>query len=54
MIVIAATPFSPDNFIIILLKKNVVTAAAIWLTISEKPLKQLFARTPKSIMGFRK
>ncbi len=51
MIVMAATPFSPANLIIVRLKNNVVTAVEPWLTISDEPLRQLSRNTEKSGTG---
>ncbi len=54
MTVIAATPSSPNSFIIIALNRNVVTAVDNWLTISDTPLEQLFINTSASILGLQK
>jgi hypothetical protein len=50
--VTAATPASSANESIAALKRNVVTAAAAWLTISEAPFPQLLAMTLRSREGF--
>ena len=52
--VIAATPSSPNSFIIVILNRNVVTAVEHWLTSSDTPLEQLFSRTDASILGLQK
>ncbi len=52
--VIAATPSSPNKFIMVLLNRKVVTPADNWLTISEEPLEQLFNKTGMSIFGLQK
>ena len=54
MIVMAATPFSPSIFSMARLKKKVVTAEEIWLTISEEPLAQLLVRTERRRDGLTK
>lgn len=54
IIVIEATPFTPNKFIIVRLKKNVVIAVESWLTISDEPFIQLSPSTLKSIRGFTK
>ena len=52
--VIAATPFSPSNSIMMLLNRNVVIAVVSLLTISEDPLKQLSLITAHFNFGFVK
>ncbi len=52
--VIAATPSSPNSFIIVTLNRNVVMAVEHWLTISDAPLEQLFNRTDASMLGLQK
>ncbi len=51
--VIAATPSSPNSFIIVTLNRNVVTAVEHWLTSSDTPLEQLFSRTDASMSGLQ-
>ena len=52
--VIAATPSSPNSFIIVTLNRNVVMAVEHWLTISDVPLEQLFIRTDTAMLGLQK